>query len=520
MSEALETPGLHLLLGPPNAGKMGRVLEWWQGLRHRDPLVIVPSRADVGLLEHELARRQGALLGPRAVGTADDLVTSILGGRPARLGRLAQRLLLLRVLRETKLTALAPLAGFPGTLGALAALFEELDESGVSEAAVMVGLQAWSAAAGPGTTAADVGALYEAFAAERGAAGAVSRGQALLAAAAGRQRWQRPVCCYGFSSLTPAQRHLLVSLAEVVPVLVSLPVAESGPLAALPERAHWEGIADRVERLPWQRQAFSDPGLADFARQVIEAGVVTEAGSDGTGVRLLLSSGRRNEIESVAAEVVRLLREGFRPDDIALIVRRLEPWHRLIGQVFSAYGIPHRVEAQVGLSRTGLGYALLRALEGLLERQPQPLLDYLRSPYAGLPRERVDAVEVDLHRRRLLGGPPLLRWPSWRRWRDRPTRRTACTWMLSFAWPRAWSSGRPPDRPLPGGASRRTCARSGRCRARPPSWLSAWDRCLRPSRQRSWPGSWRPSPCSSAGRTSAGWSTCSARPAPGPAVSW
>ena len=129
-------------------------------------------------------------------------------------------------------------------------------------------------------------------------------------------------------------------------------------------------------------------------------------GGLGHGVRLLVASGRRNEAELVGSEVVRLLREGVAPDDIVVLVRRVAPWRRVVGQVFRAYGIPHQIDAEVPLFETGLGQALAQGIRGVAFAELEPLLAYLRSPYHVGAHAEVDALEVGLRHTRNTHGLP------------------------------------------------------------------------------------------------------------------
>jgi hypothetical protein len=57
---------LALLVGPANAGKVARLLDRYLETLDRDPFLIVPNRADVNRVEHDLLARRRALLGGRS----------------------------------------------------------------------------------------------------------------------------------------------------------------------------------------------------------------------------------------------------------------------------------------------------------------------------------------------------------------------------------------------------------------------------------------------------------------------
>ena len=76
--------GLALVVGPAKAGKIARLLEEYLEVIERDPVLIVPGRADVERIERDLLARCGALLAG-SIGTFDDVFRELaLGGEGAR----------------------------------------------------------------------------------------------------------------------------------------------------------------------------------------------------------------------------------------------------------------------------------------------------------------------------------------------------------------------------------------------------------------------------------------------------
>jgi hypothetical protein len=101
--------GLRLITGPANAGKLRRLLDGYVEALSREPVLIVPTRPDVELVERELVARCGALMGG-SVGTFDDLFRRIAAGaddpRPAATDAQAA-LVLGRAVAATSLNGLA-----------------------------------------------------------------------------------------------------------------------------------------------------------------------------------------------------------------------------------------------------------------------------------------------------------------------------------------------------------------------------------------------------------------------------
>src|SRR4051794_27025584 len=110
---------LKLIIGPPNSGRTGVILDAFRGVFTQDPVLVVPTVDDVARFEEELTER-GAVIGA-AVGTFKDLfglvarATDAPGGQP--LSRIQRRLLAREAVGRSELRLLAASAlpgGVPG----------------------------------------------------------------------------------------------------------------------------------------------------------------------------------------------------------------------------------------------------------------------------------------------------------------------------------------------------------------------------------------------------------------------
>ena len=400
-------PGLHLVLGLPGSGKTRAVLSWMQGLKATEPILVVPARPDVVSYSLDLARGVGTILGRRPVCTFEELAVLVAGSRSRALGALGRSLVHGRLLRTVKLTTLDRVAGLPGVVASCAAVLDELEEGCRRPEDVETCLATWAAAHPEDSLVAhDLATLLTGRRRMLDLLGSPGRIADWRRACETAADWTRPVAVHGFTGFRPAQRRLLLSLGRAVPVLVTLPYQEGRQATAALRRevAGLRAAARRVEELPPN----GEPGRALGPAKLVDGFMTSEGRSASTaaqaeqrglveavgeGVTFCLSSGRRNEAELAAREVVRLLRAGFLPDDIVIVVRRVAGWQRLLGQVLGAAGIPYRVDAEVPFQRTGLGYALVEGLRGLVARDEAGLFCYLRSPYAGVSPDRVDDLD-------------------------------------------------------------------------------------------------------------------------------
>ncbi len=406
--------GLTLVIGPPNAGKLGYVLDRWVECRHERPLIVAPTQADVTDITSELLQRVGVVYDERPVSTMEGLVAELRPpGAPGVLGGLRQSLLARELLGGELEGPLRDIAAGPGAAQALIDVLDELGETGETPEVVLAALRRW-AGRGGGETASDLARLVGEFHRVLSIWGVTDHHGALRDARQAVAGWSRPLAFYGFTSFTRAQRSLVVDLAHVVSVTVTLvhDLSRRTGVGGVLELERLRSSAREVVELSRQEFGFASPQVAhleksflvDGAQPWVEANPASSepetAASNAPpveGVRFFLSSGRRNELELVVAEVVALLRSGIRPDDIAVLVRRIGPWQRAARTVFTSYGIPCAVDGAEPFGATGLGHILLRAARGAAHDRADFVLDYLRSPYHPAHNSSVDHLEVQLH---------------------------------------------------------------------------------------------------------------------------
>ncbi len=425
---------LTLITGPANAAKAGAVLERFRAALARDPLLVVPTFADVDHYRRELSA--GGTVFGGDVATFTRLLREIAwkagaGGRP--LGRVARDRVVRAAIADARLSALAPSAASPGFAAAAGDLFAELGRSLVGPARFTSALRAWAAGEeGPDAAyAEELGRLYAAYRRRLEALGRTdAEGHAWAALDALRARpasWgERPVLLYGFDDLTPVELDAVETLvrhtdAEVV---VALP-AEPGRAALAGTATTVQTLiplAAEVVELPDRSEHYAPgarPALHHLERSLFEPGA--ERRPPNGAVRLLEAGGERAEAELVGAEVLELMREGVDPADIAVLVRG--PAQPLFAQVLESYGIPVSAEQRLPLARTRLGAGVLAAARVALGTgDARDLLTWLRTPgkrVAGGSPLTPDELEARLRRDEVTdareararwaaaGGPPL-----------------------------------------------------------------------------------------------------------------
>ena len=385
---------LELVTGPANAGKAGVVLGAYREALGSEPVLVVPAFRDVEHSQRELAGR-GAVFGTRVVRfrwlyeiVAERCGSASLGARRAT--PLQRELIVERAVREAPLDVLAESAARPGFARAAGRLVEEIERSMVTPARFAQALGAWAEGGRREAYARELAALYRSYRDVLDRARLVDDElYAWHALDALRERpdgWgDAPVFVYGFDDFTPIELGLIETLAGPAGarVVVSLPHEEG--------RAAFEAVEPLVRRLAsTAAEHVSLPASAEHyapasrdALNHVERRLFEQPGrpaDPGAALRLLSAGGERAEVELVATEVLRLLRDGMPAGEIAVVFREVSAYASLVEQVFSGYGIPFALERWVKLAHTGLGrgvLALLRCAAG--SGTADDLLAYLRT---------------------------------------------------------------------------------------------------------------------------------------------
>jgi RecB family exonuclease len=408
--------GLTLVLGPPNSGKLGHVLRWWEERQSLQPLIVVPTVPDARALSVEMAQRRGALVGQSPAVTFDGLVRALLGRSPDYAGDFERSLLVAHVLRENPPKAQGFSARFPGTTTVVAGLLEQLGDSGRSSDEIAGILDHWSATdPASAVLAADISALLVRYRVLRDGLGLTDRSDAVRQAAGAVAGWAHPLALYGFTSFTLAQRGLVEALAGVTEMLLVIDYERKRRhgLTTVSEFAYWEGLACDVKETSPEGLAYHSQAIAHLERHFSDESPPAcehpPAWSDGRGVDFLLASGTRNEAELAAFRAATLIRSGLAPGDIAVVVRSVRPWGRLLADVFASCGIPCQVDEPGEFGDSAFGYALLAALRGSARDDPKSALAYLRSPFSPADAEQTADIELDYLRGVVRGVAGLVR---------------------------------------------------------------------------------------------------------------
>lgn len=422
---------IELLIAPAAAGKtaylLTRVLDASGGLQVT-PRVIVPTRLQVRAWRRRLAGAGGAL-GVRVL-TFDHLYTECLnaaGEVYTELSEPVQYRLIRAVVDGLSLDNYAPLARRPGFIQVLEHLIGELKAARVDPEAFAGAVEALGSEPRLGELA-RIYASYQDRLQAQGWADRAGLGwlavEALEERAPGVARDWPLLAVDGFDDLTEVQLALLKVLAgrvgEMVVTLTGTADGSQRPLAHRrfdrTRRDLEAALGVEAEPLPEQASCHA-PALVH-----LEAGLFRRDAAQieaGAAVELVEAPNRAAEVRAALRWLkARLVEDGLRPGDVALLARSIASYRPFILQTAAEFGLPVRlldglplrtnpvIAALLDLMRLVLPAATDRAPAGAADPapgggQPRPslprrlMVEAWRSPYfdwAALPAQ--DAAEA------------------------------------------------------------------------------------------------------------------------------
>jgi ATP-dependent helicase/DNAse subunit B len=411
---------IELIVGPPNSGRAEAVLGRFRAVLDRDPVLVVPTADDVAGFERQLCDGGAATLGGSIAtfeGLTGQVIRALHPALPPELTVSQRQALVRAAIDRVAPRRLRRSAARPGFAPALDALIAELQAALVSPAefAAMV-----AELADPGYET-ELAELYAAYAELRDAGGrgdhGTTIGGAIAALRSDPEGWeQRPVLLYGFDDLGRAQLELVDALSRAAEVTVAVTFADRRALAV---RAELIAIlrdelgASTAAELPFD-DAYTDSAmLRHLDRNLFEPGAERVEPDDG--VTLMQSAGERGEAEAIGIEIARLLRSGYAPDDVAIVLRHPSTSGPLMASVLGDLGVPVALEAPAPLASTCVGGSLIALCRAALEEGAvDELLRHLRLDPS------LDPGLVDLAERRVRRGEAQSVAEATANWRSPP----------------------------------------------------------------------------------------------------
>jgi ATP-dependent helicase/DNAse subunit B len=381
-SAPLRSDSLELIVGPPNSGRAEAVLERFRARLDRDPVLVVPTADDVAGFERQLCdggrathqapqRQRGSLGGSIATfeGLTAQVVRALSPALPPELTVSQRQALVRAAIDRVGPRRLRRSASRPGFAPALDALIAELQAALISPAdfATMV-----AELDDPGYES-ELAELYAAYAELRDAGGRGDHGtkleRAIAALRSDPEGWEaRPVFLYGFDDLARAQLELVDALSAAGEVTVAVTFADrralsvrAGLISVLREEL---GAATAAE-LPFDDGYTESATLRHLDRNLFEPDA--EPIGPDEGLALMQSAGERGEAEAIGIEIARLLRAGYAPDGIAIVLRHPATSGALLASVLRDLGVPVALEAAASLADTCVGGSLIALCRAALD---------------------------------------------------------------------------------------------------------------------------------------------------------
>lgn len=218
-----------------------------------------------------------------------------------------------------------------------------------------------------------------------------------LAEASGTFDWPEVVLADGFQDFSPPQRDILKALyARGAHVTITLPCTGDRPRVFAWTQRTLESLVttfgDCVEIIDTTAASEASSPVAHLSDRLFddEAAALPPGAADA--VSFIEAAGRTREVEAIARRLKQIIRhEGRRPGDIAIIIRRGDPYAELIARVLPRYGLPLGDVPALSLARSPLPRWLLALLRLSVDNfRYSDVATVLRSPYFSCEQFGVD----------------------------------------------------------------------------------------------------------------------------------
>ncbi|HEY3374925.1 MAG TPA: PD-(D/E)XK nuclease family protein [Candidatus Aquicultor sp.] len=380
---------LNVIIGPARSGKKNVLFERFIDRLDDTPLLLVPSETEAISIRRELLQALNAAVGI-SITTYDEFLDQLAKSAEItqhRIDPIQQEFIVRRIVEDADLTSLAKSARYPGFSKALIYLFNDLKQGMNTPEKLKEAFAKW---AGNSFRAAnylnDILKLYQSYLEELQNLNLLDeqllRWEIVDALENGEFVETRPIFLYGFDDFTTSQRRIIELLSLNANITFALTFEDTD--AFLGRKEAVEELVNAADSVAWTSAGLpgGDP------KPVLQP-------------NFLVAAGERGEIELVGAKILELIRkDGFKPEEIAVIMREPSRYARTLIQVFEDFALPYSLSELTPLGQSSLGRAMLALLSFCYaSKDIADLVTYLRIRYINKQSE-IDrfAREVRLNR--------------------------------------------------------------------------------------------------------------------------
>ena len=112
-------------------------------------------------------------------------------------------------------------------------------------------------------------------------------------------------------------------------------------------------------------------------------------------IRLYKANNSYDEMEAVAKEIIRLVRdENYRYKDISVVCRNIQDYEKITTVIFNEYDIPKFIDKKIGVLNNPMVILILSAFEVYIRNWSyESVFKYLKSGLSGIDRKDIDILE-------------------------------------------------------------------------------------------------------------------------------
>jgi len=388
---------LNVIVGPAQSGKKRELFKRFVGRLDDNPLLLVPSGTEAVSIRRELLQIVAAAVGIN-ITTYDKFLGQLAQQAEItqhRIDPIQQEFIVRQIIEGSTLVSLAESAQYPGFSKALIYLFNDLKQGMNTPEKLANAFTRWA-----GDSYRTANYLNDIFKLYRGYLESLQnlnlldeqllRWELVEALENGELVQTRPIFLYGFDDFTTSQRRIIELLSLNADITFALTFKDTDAFSGRKEAV--EALTDTADSVTWTNEGTSQ----NTPKPILQRNFLVAAGEQG-------------EIELVGARILELIRkEGFRAEEIAVIIRDPDRYARTLIQVFEDFAIPYSLSELVPFGHSSLGRAVLSLLNFCYaSRNIADLITYLRIRYIDKQGE-IDRFEREARLNRTTGAHEML----------------------------------------------------------------------------------------------------------------
>lgn len=385
---------LTLIYGPANSGKTGKIYSFLLNslAKDRKPILILPTIPDVNRAKHELAKKSGAIISCEII-TFTEFFKKYTSEKKI-IPKSFKGLILKNIISNHNFSVINKSSRFKGFIPETEAAISELIKNNISPS----DFKKATSNSKPLKFLNDISVIYYEYRKILDDFNYIDENDLGFAALKkiGKNHYEKhfkhtDIYIHKFDDFTLSQKNFIesLSLTKQVNLYITLPFEEGKEAFK-----HNEGIFNWLLKITHEKivLSFDANNYKNQLLHTIERNIFEETDNkldviskvDENPLEILIGAGTVNEVELIGSEIIKLIANGYKANEIAIILKNEQKYLPELSLIFDKYRIPYSaslIKEKRKLPDTDFGNAFISLIRA---GNVYDLLNFARSRFSGL----------------------------------------------------------------------------------------------------------------------------------------